>query len=183
MNTRILGGIIILLVVIVGVGYFATQTSGPESPEVNQDSEMENPEMNESQTAPSEEGQNAGETTVNEEMPNEEVSENTLQEATAGAYLAYSPELVANSNADKIVLFFHADWCPSCRALDRNIISNADDIPADVEIYKVDYDQETALRQQYGIVRQHSVLTVSSNGEATGSVFHPSTLSQIISSI
>ena len=44
-----------------------------------------------------------------------------------GVYTSYSPEAVSNASGN-IVLFFHANWCPSCVALDKKIPS--EEIPS-----------------------------------------------------
>ena len=72
-------------------------------------------------------------------------------------------------------LFFHADWCPHCEALDADITANLDDIPADVVIFKVDFDNSQELKQQYGVNRQTTIVAVDAAAEevksfnATGS--------------
>ena len=83
---------------------------------------------------------------------------------TSGEYLAYDPAAIANSDADTIILSFSATWCPSCRALDTNINENLSAIPAGVEIYKVDYDSNVALRQQYGVTTQHTMVEITPDG-------------------
>ena len=59
-------------------------------------------------------------------------------------------------------LYFHADWCPKCVALDKDILDNLDQIPEDLVIFKVDYDQNQALRQRYGVSLQTTVVKVDS---------------------
>mgnify|MGYP006308997133 CR=1 FL=1 len=83
---------------------------------------------------------------------------------TSGAYLAYDPTAIANSEADTIILSFSATWCPSCRALDADINENLSAIPAGVEIYKVDYDSNVALRQEYGVTTQHTMVEITPDG-------------------
>jgi len=102
---------------------------------------------------------------------------------TAGVYAPYDAEQIAQSKADHILLFFHATWCPSCRALDADIVANANSIPAGVEIYKVDYDIEVALKRQYGVTTQHSIIEISSTGAAKSSIAHPLTLEGVIGTI
>jgi len=87
-------------------------------------------------------------------------------DASHGAYEAYAPEKVAAAaeNGDA-VLFFHATWCPTCRALDADIEENMGDIPADVTILKTDYDTEDELKRQYGVTTQHTLVQVDANGK------------------
>lgn len=62
-------------------------------------------------------------------------------------------------------LYFHADWCPKCVALNKDIESNADQIPEDLVIFKVDFDREEELKQNYGVRFQTTVLRVDSQGD------------------
>jgi len=90
---------------------------------------------------------------------------------------------VANSDAEHIVLFFAASWCPSCRALDKDILANQGSIPSGVEIYKVDYDTAIALKKQYGVTTQHSLIEIASDGTAKSSITHPATLADVLKTI
>jgi thioredoxin 1 len=80
----------------------------------------------------------------------------------AGTYEAYAPEKLANAKDGKVVLFFHATWCPTCKAADTNL--KASTIPAGLTILKTDYDTETALKQKYGITYQHVFVQVDAQG-------------------
>jgi thiol-disulfide isomerase/thioredoxin len=80
---------------------------------------------------------------------------------TPGSYADYSQEVIAKTKGRKI-LFFHAPWCPQCRALEQSITSNT--IPPDLTIFKVDYDSSTALRQKYGVAIQTTLVEVDGTG-------------------
>lgn len=82
--------------------------------------------------------------------------------ALSWVYSDYSPELVGkNANT---VLFFHASWCPSCKAAEKNIL--ADDISkTDLSILKVDYDSSVELRKKFGVTTQHTFVQVDANSE------------------
>lgn len=84
--------------------------------------------------------------------------------ATAGSYQVYSAEKIALAATGKVVLFFHASWCPTCRALNTDIEANTTSIPAGVTILKTDYDQETELKKQYGVTTQHTLVQVDQEG-------------------
>lgn len=91
------------------------------------------------------------------------VSEDRPQAAT-GTYTTYSPELLAQAATGDVVLFFHASWCPSCRSINQQLIKDAASIPANLTILKTDFDQYAALKQQYGVVTQHTFVQVDANG-------------------
>lgn len=83
--------------------------------------------------------------------------------ATPGAYVPFTDEALASAEGDR-VLFFHASWCPSCRALEESIL--AEGVPDGVTILKVDYDERQDLRQQYEVRQQTTVVLLDENGDA-----------------
>lgn len=101
-----------------------------------------------------------------------------------GLYTEYDPSLLANADMGPVVLFFKAPWCPTCNALDKNISSNADSIPYGTTILQVDYDSSSALKKQYDVRTQHTMVQVDSSGAElnkwTGSLTLDQVLSQII---
>jgi thioredoxin-like negative regulator of GroEL len=100
---------------------------------------------------------------------------------TTGTYQTFSSEALANSSATHNILIFSATWCPSCRSLDKDIKDNLTKIPADVALFVVDYDTNTALRQQYSVTTQHTLVLVESDGTAIKSWRGGNTLASILS--
>ncbi len=84
--------------------------------------------------------------------------------ASSGTYTDYSHSGVSPATGKKKVLFFFASWCPSCRDHDANLQASASDIPGDVAIFKVNYDNEIALRQKYGVTLQHTFIEIDDDG-------------------
>ncbi len=82
-------------------------------------------------------------------------------EASTGAYVTYSSSVIADTDGTK-VLFFHAPWCPQCRAIEADIVP--ENIPANTTIIKVDYDSNQALRQKYGVTLQTTFVRVDDDG-------------------
>lgn len=171
-NTPIIIGAIAL---IFGVGYLVTNNNSEAPESVTQESTSE--------TVP--ETVATEETTTAEPVTNEvsstEVS--TTEDAAPGVYTAYDADAIAESDAEHILLFFHATWCPSCKALDADIVANADSIPAGVEIYKVDYDTSTDLKRQYGVTTQHSIIEITASGEAESGISHGLTLEDVLATL
>lgn len=85
----------------------------------------------------------------------------TTEPAENGKYIDYSAQAVADSK-DRRILFFHAPWCPQCRQLESSIKSGA--IPSGVTIFKVDYDTNQKLRQEYGVTIQTTLVLLDDNG-------------------
>ena len=68
-------------------------------------------------------------------------------------------------NQDKLILVkFGATWCPPCRDVDRELTNLADQLPADVEVLKIDVDENPELAQRYDISSIPKLLLVR-NGE------------------
>lgn len=79
-----------------------------------------------------------------------------------GKYVDYTDNIIASTPGTKI-LFFHAPWCPQCKALDASIKSGK--IPDGVTIIKVDYDSSQQLKQKYGVTIQTTLVSVDDAGE------------------
>jgi len=81
-------------------------------------------------------------------------------------YMNYDETKVneALASGQKVALFFHATWCPSCRSLDKSINSEVSTIPADTLIMKVDFDSSTDLKKKYRIVGQHTTVVLNADG-------------------
>lgn len=85
--------------------------------------------------------------------------------SSGGIYQEYDENLLSMAKTGNVVLFFEADWCPTCRALDADIKANLDKIPQDTAILTLDYDTEDALKESYGVTTQHTLIQVGPDGE------------------
>lgn len=80
---------------------------------------------------------------------------------TWGSYLEYTDGLIESLSWD-IVLFFHADRCPTCRAAEKNFEESG--IPMWLHIIKADFDTESALRVKYNVLTQTTFVHVQQDG-------------------
>lgn len=127
--------IVLVLVALVGVGVYVMSRNEDTSPVAMTTSEQE-----------------------------EQAQQPTGETKTApqpGTYVEYSSTVVAATTGTKI-LFFHAPWCPQCRALDNSIKTGQ--IPSGVTLIKVDYDTNQALRQKYGVTIQTTLVRIDDAG-------------------
>lgn len=88
------------------------------------------------------------------------------QAAAPGRYVDwddFDADRAAYADTD-VVLFFHAPWCPSCRATEDAI--DADGVPDGLTIVKVDFDSATKLREEYGVTVQHTFVHIDADGAA-----------------
>jgi len=164
--------VVLVVIIFLGFGYYAFNQGGEEMDVTNntqpisaESLDAETPDSdttdNESDSMNAENSDNIDNTTeLDSEI--EIVAETSL---AAGTYEVYTSEKVSTSGDNNVVLFFKADWCPSCRALDSDIKSNLSEIPSDVIILEVNYDTETELKKKYGVTTQHTLVQVNSNGD------------------
>jgi thiol-disulfide isomerase/thioredoxin len=106
----------------------------------------------------------------------EEVSE------TAGQYIPYGAyESTADEFSDtNVVLFFNAAWCSTCKVARDNFESSLDQIPSDLTIVVVDFDNATELRKLYGVTVQHTFVQIDASGEAIGKWSGSTTINEIV---
>lgn len=63
------------------------------------------------------------------------------------------------------VLFFKANWCPSCNSAAKNFSENLDKLEG-VNLVVVNYDTSKDLQKKYGVTYQHTFVQVASDGAA-----------------
>ncbi len=102
----------------------------------------------------------------NDKMMDDKESDDSMMDdqENNSKYVDYSEQSFERAEGDKKVLFFHADWCPSCREQDEILMDSESDIPAGVTIFKVDYDSESDLKQKYDVNLQHTFVQVDDQG-------------------
>jgi len=162
---------IIIIIVVLG-GIFLLTSNKPAD---------QNPESDNSAITKSGEQDKLTPDEMMEEIERQEIDP-TLAEFM-GIYEDYSPEKLALANSGKVVLFFHAPWCPTCRSLNKNISKNLSSIPPNIAILKTDYDNETALKQKYGVTYQHTLVQVDADGNIIAKWSGSPTLGAVLGAI
>jgi len=90
-------------------------------------------------------------------------------------YLNYTDELYASLLGKKpFALFFHAQWCPTCRDMEKDITSQLATFPEGTKIVKIDYDNSAELKKKYGIVSQSIIIFFNKKGEVVEKLVGPS---------
>lgn len=74
----------------------------------------------------------------------------------------YTPQaLAASQQAGKpVALHFHADWCPTCRAQEKTLASMKAEAGLDLTVFLADYDTEKALKRQFGVRSQSTLIAL-----------------------
>jgi thiol-disulfide isomerase/thioredoxin len=95
-------------------------------------------------------------------------------EATSGPelskYLEFTPEVLAQNTQKRRVLYFYANWCPTCIPADKDFAQKSSEFPEDVVVIRVNYnDKETDeseknLAKQYNVTYQHTFVQISPDG-------------------
>lgn len=96
-------------------------------------------------------------------QPKENTLKNPLsssQNTMHNGYQEYNPNTIPLSW--DIVLFFHADRCPTCNEAEKNFLETG--VPEWLTILKVNYDTETELKKKYGILTQTSYVLIQPDG-------------------
>lgn len=117
--------------------------------------------------ATSEDAMAKDETSTGDAMAKDDTAMSDDAMAKHGSYVTLADyEANPSKYADsKKVYFFHAPWCPSCKAMDDAINADPSKIPAGVTLIKTDFDTQTSLRQKYGVTIQHTFVQVDGNGD------------------
>lgn len=102
--------------------------------------------------------------------------------APGGIYLPYTSTAVAQAKG-QVVLFFHANWCPTCIAVNKDIEANLKNIPADLTILKTSYDDEKELKELYGVTAQHTFVQVDNTGKLIKKWRGGTTLAEVTSQV
>lgn len=120
---------------------------------------------------------------MEDEMMKEEMMDEKMMMKSEGAYETYSAEKVSQAGEEKVVLFFRASWCPSCKAVDADIRANLSGIPESVTILDVNYDDSEELQEKYGVTYQHTFVQVDAKGNEIAQWSGSTTLASVVAQI
>jgi thiol-disulfide isomerase/thioredoxin len=115
----------------------------------------------------------------------EEPSSSEAAAPSAGNYIPYasyraSTELYSDTT---VVLFFNADWCSTCQTARENFQSSLKEIPADLTLVIVDFEDSLDLRKKHGVTLQHTFVQIDAAGETVAKWSGSVTISQILQNI
>ncbi|MBI4080552.1 MAG: thioredoxin family protein [Candidatus Levybacteria bacterium] len=158
MNKRIIiAGVIILI--LVGGGLFVANQQSQQAEQAKM--AQEKAEMAKDQTTAS--GQ--------DELMKKEEDKMMADKNSSTRYVEYSKAALDKAPGDRRVLFFYANWCPTCRPTDADLTANTSKIPEDVTVIRVNYNdtdtdqEEKDLAKKYGITYQHTFVQIDVQGK------------------
>lgn len=81
-------------------------------------------------------------------------------------YIDYSEQnLESAKRTGRSVLFFAATlWCQTCAELDKEIKERSQELPSDVTMLKVDYDNDREMKRKWGVTTQHTLIQLDNGG-------------------
>lgn len=88
----------------------------------------------------------------------------------AGNYINFTNDDLSAYKGKKIVLFFYANWCPTCKPINEDLISKGLTLDKDVVVIRVNYNDsdtdksEEALANKYGVTYQHTFVYIDGDG-------------------
>ncbi len=64
----------------------------------------------------------------------------------------------ATASGKTTLVFFHAPWCPICKAQEPKVLAHLNGDARDVVAFKVDYDSSTELRKEMKVEKQSTLI-------------------------
>jgi len=156
---------ILIVLAVLGTGAFALSQESSQSESMVKTNEALLPQ---------------GETIVNSTDSMMKKDESMMQkndEATMGnksmssRYITYSNGALDQPFTTRRVLFFYASWCPTCKEADADFKVNANEIPEDVALIRVNYNdpetdqEEKDLAKKYFVTYQHTYVQIDDTGK------------------
>lgn len=83
--------------------------------------------------------------------------------AVDGAYVEYSEEAFASAAGTDRIVFFHAEWCSTCKFFESDIMKTG--VPQGVTVLEVDYDTNQELKDKYNVTVQSTFVLLDETGE------------------
>lgn len=94
-------------------------------------------------------------------------------------YATYASSLDQFTDTD-VVLFFNAEWCSTCQQARGNFEASLSEIPENLAIVVVDFDDSIELRKKYGVTVQHTFVQIDGSGNAVGKWSGSVTVAEIV---
>ncbi len=89
---------------------------------------------------------------------------------SSSRYVVHSSGILEKNKGARRVLFFYASWCSTCRPADADLKENADKLPQDSLVIRVNYNDpetdeaEKELAKKYKVTYQHTFVQIDGSG-------------------
>lgn len=150
-----------------------------ESTQLESQANSESMEKEEGSIAQDEESTQEEKMSADENSSKPAASEDSDQ--TVGFYIPLATYEADKSKyaKNRIILFFNASWCSTCKVARDNFEASKAEIPGDMTIVIVDYDNSETLRAKYGVTLQHTFVQVDANGQQLAKWSGSKTISEL----
>jgi thioredoxin 1 len=100
------------------------------------------------------------------------IATNSINKLSENSSLKYITDHKAGLTVEstKKVIFFYANWCPTCIPVDKELSEKESQIPDGVIVIRVNYNDtdtdqsEKELAKKYGVTYQHTFVQIDSDG-------------------
>ena len=84
-------------------------------------------------------------------------------------YLDYSNQsfITSQKNVRTLLFFAATTWCSNCIELAKGIKAHISELPKDITILKVDYDNDKETKATYAVTQQTTLVLLDKNGRET----------------
>lgn len=100
-----------------------------------------------------------------------DAAEEVAESLSAATYVKYDAD---KGMGQKHILFFYADWCPTCVKWEGTLTESLGSLPSNTLIMKVDYDTADDLKTQYKITKQSTAVFINADGSVAKTEADPS---------
>lgn len=165
MKKPVLAVLALIIIAVLGFGAYSFLNKNSSG-----DAMMKKDEamVDDSSKAMTDSGDGMSDTSTKSEA--ELMNDDSLLMKSDSRYIEYSSKVLADTANTKRVLYFYANWCPTCRPADANFKANIDKIPQGVTLIRVNYNdsdtdaEEKTLADKYEITYQHTFVQIDKDG-------------------
>ncbi len=176
--------LVLFVIALIAIGYFVSMRKGDDAMRDRlRDRESEAMKTSDAEIAKDDKSEPGKVMNGVHESAGKNATESVGTPMSSGSYETYDMSKLVAAKTGKVVLFFRASWCPSCKALNADIQAHLSEIPAGVTILDVDYDSSTDLKKKYAVATQHTLVQVDANGNELKKWVGSPTLSDIVSEL
>ena len=105
--------------------------------------------------------------------------------ANTSGYISFetysaAPEKYSASN---VVLFYNAYWCSTCKAARDGFEAGLSEMPEDLTIVLVDFDENTEMRKKHDVIVQHTFIQIDSSGNELQRWYGSTSVAELVEKI
>lgn len=85
-------------------------------------------------------------------------------------YIAFEADTLSSTATQRRVLFFYANWCPTCKEANDEFVGDLSELPSNVALIRVNYNDsdtdqaEKDLAKKYAVTYQHTFVQIDADG-------------------